>query len=561
MNTPIPPAEQILSPANITDLVEIANFGGGILYDYYLTDDQKTLVAVFSNAIRFFDTQTLEQSGAFPVSLPEMYTTSPIPYSISKDASTMAVLGDQQIQVWRISDGELIQTIKLDMDKGIRDGRLELSADGQYLYAVLNPQFRTRVGLNEERIDKSAVWSVEDGSTIVSSEPVQYFDSVFSPDGTLVVINDGQFSSPQFSKTKVYRLSDGEIVHILTESFYDEALRFSPDGKFVAHCINGVLSIYQISDWSEVDNIPLKHGCDSSRLSFDSTSQYIITSSYKAPLTMMVYRLSDKSKSRITTTPEYISYMDLSPDGVNLLAHLWGAYGSSYQITLWNPLHQKLLASQKRWDYVAKYRFSQDGSVASFPGETADTVQLLNSQDGSTMATLQGKWPLFLPDGQSVLTWNGTGFSRWDIDGGNSIGSYPIEGLQLPPMGISAIEFSPDGELFSVSAGPATITAFDVENLKPAQSIEGSGVAFSRNGKVMAVSNGSTVTLTSVEDGSLLGEIKLKGQNVNNIALSPNGDFLAVSEYLGSAKFRLSLWAVADGEELKSYNQYLRQLA
>jgi hypothetical protein len=120
LNTPIPRVEPSISPENVADLVEIAKFGSGILYDYYLTNEDKTLVAVFSNAIRLFDAQTLEQTRVFPVSLPEMYKTYPIPYSISKDANTLAVLGDKQIQIWRISDDSLIQTIQFEMNKGVR---------------------------------------------------------------------------------------------------------------------------------------------------------------------------------------------------------------------------------------------------------------------------------------------------------------------------------------------------------------------------------------------------------------------------------------------------------
>jgi WD40 repeat protein len=160
--------------------------------------------------------------------------------------------------------------------------------------------------------------------------------------------------------------------------------------------------------------------------------------------------------------------------------------------------------------------FSPDGKTLAAGNSLTGNVYLWNLSSRTLVATVPpaftkglyglGSWMAFSPDGAILaIAGNnavaGTGIRLWDIPSRTWGASLDDPGS----MGVPGIAFSPDGTMLAAADASGTVYLWDVRTGKVVATqaeTEASDVAFSADGKTLAVGSTSQVALFNVSGAS-----------------------------------------------------------
>ncbi len=187
----------------------------------------------------------------------------------------------------------------------------------------------------------------------------------------------------------------------------------------------------------------------------------------------------------------------------------------------------------------------------------------------SVIEEISGKEPSMPKEGDPLTAAEVALFERWITEGANDDtpedkkNPFKIAGppVYAAPAVISALAYSPDGELLAVSGYHETLLHKSDGSAVVARLIGDSprveSVAFSRDGKMLAVSGGAPslfgeVQIWDVEKRSLIRAVPLSTDSIYGVSFSPGGDRIAV----GGADKSLRLINVADGKELFKFDNH-----
>jgi WD40 repeat protein len=152
-----------------------------------------------------------------------LWETPATSIALSPDGSTVAFgMNDSTLQVWRISDKELLQTLK---GHAADVWNVAFSADGAMLASVSSDGVR--------------LWKMSDGSLRHVLDKVYAFD--FSSDSSMLVSasNDG---------VRLWRVSDGQLLETLASRNPPSWVSFAPEGSVVAAGSADAVQLWQASD-------------------------------------------------------------------------------------------------------------------------------------------------------------------------------------------------------------------------------------------------------------------------------------------------------------------------
>ncbi len=176
--TPIPDLPyEVITAENVSRLRQIARYGYARLLDenpYRLTADGRTIAVGTTAGVEFYDAQTQEKTGTLAVDFLSAFDITP-------DGKYLLTSAGETLTVWT-RDTQKVREFDLEIGDAWDLNAVALSPDGALL-AVQRPRGQV---VEQEKID---VYRVSDGSLL---DTVRGMGAVFSPDGQyLAAVFDG----------------------------------------------------------------------------------------------------------------------------------------------------------------------------------------------------------------------------------------------------------------------------------------------------------------------------------------------------------------------------------
>lgn len=236
-----------------------------------------------------------------------------------------------------------------------------------------------------------------------------------------------------------------------------------------------------------------------------------------------------------------------SPDNARLAAS-----GYDGRVLVWDVASGKLLRTLEVIDWSTTLDFSPDSQQLAV-GSQNRNVLIFDVQTGKILRTLETKNPVsevaFSPNGRYLAVGH-RGIEVWDLQTNKVVKT-------LRQSGVSAIVFSPDSGLIASGSGDKSARIWNVEtgaqikkletktpitwqlasgNQTMRLSLAVTSVAFSPDGKLLAMGTGRAVHLWEVSTGNQVRTLEGHTESVTGVTFVPDGNSLASSSLDGTVR-------------------------
>ena len=235
-------------------------------------------------------------------------------------------------------------------------------------------------------------------------------------------------------------------------------------------------------------------------------------------------------------------------------ASLFASAGGDNTIKLWNLEDDTVTTFRGHAGQINAVAFSPNGQLLASGGDDW-TFKLWNIPQQQHIATLehitnrnrsQVKGVAFSPDGQLLASAGHLGVKLWDVNNQTEIANLHHDGW------VFTSAFSPNGKTLATGDNAGTVRIWDVQTRQVIAQLEGDtvtvyAVKFSSDGRTFATAGyHGTIKIWSVSDWGLLGTLENRG-TVHTLDFSPDGKALA-----STGHSVVTLWSVESGTEIAS---------
>jgi WD40 repeat protein/serine/threonine protein kinase len=344
-----------------------------------------------------------------------------------------------------------------------------------------------------------------------------------SPDGKIL-------ASGGYDRTvRTWDAATGKELTCRPHASHVVSVAFSPDGKtLAAGCGDGTITLWETDP--PPSDVVLSHGGSVFSLAFTPDGRTLVSSG-AAPTKLWDVAMRQLRDVAPMEWTQGMSGEDISPDAMTHFIQSVGQKGCTltlYDLTTWRP-----------------------GPVLR--GHPAGVVAVAYAPDGKTIATASH-------DGTAII---------WDLATGQSrvIIRPKVAGTSAVPD-VWAVSFSPDGSLLATGTYFQVVTLWDAATGRERLALEAGdrmgtrslAVAFSPDGKILAVSGAQGVKLWDVTTGASRGSFNGHAVPIVVLTFSPDGKTLVT----GSQDKTVKLWDVATHQErltLKGHTGTIMSLA
>ncbi len=445
--------------------------------------------------------------------------------ALSSDGQWLAASFFEYIQIWRVGDATLKNTIPESANYSMG---LAFSPDNVFL-ATGN-----QVGIIN-------IWNVSDGTLVKSIQSLGYLSSItYTPDGKslAVIANDGS--------VQIWDINSGsQTVTINTEGA--EQIVFSPDGQILVSATSEGIELWDINTGMHVTTIAQNYYSWIKDIKFSPDSQILAVSTEEQGI--QFWRVVDGVllNSIMTRANDEISFFS---NGQILVSA-----SPTDSVKFWRVNDGTLTAAiEDHLNSESSLAFSPDGKFLA-SGSDNGGIRLWDLTNGNLIQSMEGHINkinslIFSEDSQTITSTSYDGLIvKWQVSSSSPISTVQIYG----ESNISELKLSPNGQIAAstdhANFDPVYLwNANDGSLLKPLGGCEtnGDGLAFSPDSQRIAIGTYPLICIWEIQSGSLVTSFENQ-DGINGILFSPDGNTLAVNSEDG-----IDLWDIAAGEKITS---------
>ena len=432
--------------------------------------------------------------------------------------------------------------------------RVAFSPDGRTL-AVSNMHNDVELW-DTATYSRTAVLSGKVAGYLAEENGLQLSGLAFSPDGRILAAASTDHSDVILwdvaRRTKLATL-------FIEESGSDPdpgitSISFSPDGRLLAvgtgRKYHNEVILWDVASRKIIGRLS-GHANGVSSVAFSPDGQTLASGGFDSVILWNVKRLAKVGTLKAT----FVNGLSFSPDGHVL------AVGSEFGLTLWNVADSRLLGSLSPATGITSVAFSPDGSELVSGGHSgkagfglhgtgAANVTLWDVARRRQIFSFAGhSGPVnsvaFSPNGQLIASGADDGNAiLWQVAREDRLRSVLPSNTRGSGQAVRGVAFTPDGRiLVAPAAEPGEVNLWNVSHRTlittlPISSDELTGIAVSHDGREIAASTGTEVSLWSLTQRSYISSLDDIG---DVFAFSPDDQRLAVGLSV------MDLWNVAGG--------------